>query len=86
MDPYTDEDLARLVLANLRAAKEAEVDEDNLALYVASHIMAVIMGAIDPAGEAVIVTDPDFETASEEDLLHRHLRLMDRDAQSYIYL
>ena len=67
VDSLTDDDVANLVITNFWAAKKLDMDEELVPLYVAAHVMCIIMGAVDSGGEMVIVDDVNMSQVTEEE-------------------
>ena len=56
-------------MANCRAGLAAGYTEDSLALFTASHVMAVVLGAVEYGGEVVICDTPTHFSPGEQEFI-----------------
>ena len=61
---FSEDELVLLVIANYRAAVTTGWEDKSADIVASAHVMAFLLGALEPGGEWKIVDDPDVTTLS----------------------
>ena len=67
-DQLSEEDLAALIIVNLRASQAAGWVDGDYELVAACHVMAYVIGAVESGGEVKVMPNPDLTALKDDEI------------------